>query len=107
MDDGSGDSHGRPAKRSFSRAVYEGEAEVEGIRAKFAKNFEDGRRIASEGLIPVFADGEAKILKSLRPEVLVDAIMAKKNIGTKIDDAALVIGRGAGVHGRRRLPSGD
>lgn len=81
---------------SFSRAVYEGEAEVEGIRAKFAKNFEDGRRIASEGLIPVFADEEAKILKSLRPEVLVDAIMAKKNIGTKIDDAALVIGVGPG-----------
>lgn len=44
----------------------------------------------------MFADGEAKILKSLRPEVLVDAIMAKKNIGTKIDDAALVIGVGPG-----------
>lgn len=81
---------------SFSRAVYEGEAEVEGVRAKFAETFEEGEKIASEGFIPVLADPEAKILKMLKPEILVDAIMAKKNLGTGMDDAALVIGVGPG-----------
>ena len=74
---------------SFSRAVYEGEAEVEGVRAKFAETFEEGEKIASEGFIPVLADPEAKILKTLKPEILVDAIMAKKNLGTRMDDATL------------------
>lgn len=35
----------------------------------------------------------------LRPDVLVDAILAKKNLGTKIDDAPLVIALGPGFSG--------
>lgn len=81
---------------SFSRAVYEGEAEVEGVRARLAQTEEDGYCIAKPGDIPVFVDSEAKIIRSLKPDVVVDAIIAKKNIGTKIIDAPLVIGVGPG-----------
>ena len=41
---------------SFSRAVYEGEAEVEGIQAKLADSLKAGEQISSEGCIPVFVD---------------------------------------------------
>ena len=81
---------------SFSRAVYEGEAEVEGIQAKLADSLKAGEQISSEGCIPVFVDPEAAILEAFKPDVLVDAIMAKKNLGTKITDASLVIGVGPG-----------
>jgi xanthine dehydrogenase accessory factor len=41
-------------------------------------------------------DPEAKVIKFLKPDVVVDAILAKKNLGTKITDAPLVIGLGPG-----------
>ena len=82
---------------SFSRAVYEGKAEVEGIRARLADSLNDGQKISSEGCIPVFVDPEAVILEDFKPDVLVDAIMAKKNLGTKITDAPFVIGVGPGL----------
>lgn len=81
---------------SFSRAVYESAAEVEGVHARLAQTEDDGHRIAESGEIPVFVDPEAKIIRSLKPDVVVDAIIAKKNIGTKMTDAPLVIGVGPG-----------
>ena len=81
---------------SFSRAVYEGEAEVEGVRARLVQTEEDGYCIAKSGDIPVFIDPEGNICRTLKPDVVVDAIIAKKNIGTKITDAPLVIGVGPG-----------
>ena len=48
------------------------------------------------GVIPVLADPEAEIIKLLKPEVVVDAILAKRNTGTTMDDAKMVIGVGPG-----------
>lgn len=48
------------------------------------------------GKIPVLADPEAHCLSWLKPDVLVDAILAKKNLGTAITDAPVVIGVGPG-----------
>ena len=41
-------------------------------------------------------DPEWKIVESLRPDVLIDAIMAKRNLGTRKDEAPLVVGVGPG-----------
>jgi len=81
---------------SFSRAIYEGSAEVEGVTAIRAENIEDVERILSEEKLPVLADPEAKIRETFRPEVVVDCIMAKRNLGTGMGDAPLVIGVGPG-----------
>ncbi|MBU9727973.1 selenium-dependent molybdenum cofactor biosynthesis protein YqeB [Diplocloster modestus] len=81
---------------AFSRAVYEGEARVEGLLAVFAAGSEEVRQIVKEGDIAVLADPEAEIKETWQPDVVVDAILAKKNLGTRIDDAALVIGVGPG-----------
>lgn len=81
---------------AFSRAVYDGAATVTGVTARLAKDAADARRIIGEGEIPILIDPEYKEAKKLEPAVLVDAIIAKKNIGTKITDAPLVVGIGPG-----------
>jgi xanthine dehydrogenase accessory factor len=82
---------------SFCEAVYEGEKEVEGRRAKLVTGHEEIELRWKEGYIPIIIDPEVKRTRDfLKPDVLIDAIMAKKNLGTRIDDATLVIGLGPG-----------
>ncbi len=82
---------------SFCEAIYEDEKEVEGICAKFIPKPDAIPSVWKEEKIPLLVDPEAKKTKSyLKPDVLVDAIMAKKNIGTRIQDAPFVIGLGPG-----------
>jgi xanthine dehydrogenase accessory factor len=81
---------------AFSVAVYEGEKTVEGVIAKLISSPSDIIQVWQEGKIPVVIDPTTAIKKSLKPDILIDAIMAKKNLGTKISDAPLVIGLGPG-----------
>ncbi|MDY5846203.1 MAG: selenium-dependent molybdenum cofactor biosynthesis protein YqeB [Bariatricus sp.] len=81
---------------SFSRAVYEEEAQVEEAKGVLVQNQEEADFEIAKGNIPVIVDEEALILKSYHPDVLVDAIMAKKNLGTTMNDAPMVIGIGPG-----------
>ena len=57
--------------------------------------------ILAQGCIPVLADPEGESIPILKPDVLVDAILAKKNLGTKITDAPVVIGVGPGFYAGR------
>lgn len=82
---------------SFCEAVYEGEKEVEGVRAKLISRTEEIRSVWEEGKIPLLIDPEGESTRAfLSPDVLVDAILAKRNLGTKRTDAPLVIGLGPG-----------
>ena len=81
---------------AFSRAVYEEHAVVEGMEAVLAGNFEEAERIMATRKIAVMVDEKAEVRKEYLPDVLVDGIMAKKNLGTRISDAPLVIGIGPG-----------
>ncbi|MCR5322580.1 MAG: EF2563 family selenium-dependent molybdenum hydroxylase system protein [Lachnospiraceae bacterium] len=53
-------------------------------------------RIISDEKIAVIVDEKGEIVPIFKPDVIVDAIIAKKNLGTKITDAPLVIGVGPG-----------
>src|SRR4030042_6227010 len=82
---------------SFSEAIYEGEKEVEGIRARLIFKPEEIERIWKKGDIPILTDPDGKKTRNfLKPDVLIDATMAKKNLGTQIHDAPLIIGLGPG-----------
>jgi len=81
---------------AFCEAVYDGEKEVEGVTARRAESGVEILRLWREGRIAVIVDPETSVRKTLKPDVLVDAIMAKKNLGTKIGHAPLVIGLGPG-----------
>ena len=80
----------------FSQAILYESYTVEDVTAVHARTQQDVRRILSGGQIPVLADPQASCQTWLRPDVLVDAILAKKNLGTAITDAPLVIGVGPG-----------
>jgi xanthine dehydrogenase accessory factor len=82
---------------AFSEAIYEGEKEVEGIRAEFISKPEEIESVWKKGDIPILVDTDGKKMRHfLKPDVLVDAIMAKQNLGTQVHDAPLVIGLGPG-----------
>ena len=76
----------------FSQAILYGSYQVEDVTAELAASMEDVRCILAEGCIPVLADPKAECRAWLKPDVVVDAILAKKNLGTQITDAPLVIG---------------
>ena len=81
---------------AFSEAIRLGKTEVEGIEAVLAQSPEDVFRKMEEGKVPVVIDEGKEMLKKLKPYAVVDAIIAKKNLGTEITDANVVIGVGPG-----------
>ena len=81
---------------AFSEAIRLGSTEVEDVKAERAENTEEVRDCLARGVIPVLVDPEAEIIKILKPEVVVDAILAKRNLGTTKNDAKMVIGVGPG-----------
>ena len=82
-------------KVSFAEAVWEGETEVEGVRARRCGL--DGIDAALEqGVVPVVVDPDLEILGRRDFDVFVDATMAKKNRGTRIDMAPVVVALGPG-----------
>ena len=80
----------------FSEAIYDGEASVERTTCYRADDLKQAERLLKEGNIVIMVDPEAKCLGKLRPNVLVDAIYAKRNMGTHKDMAPLTIGIGPG-----------
>jgi len=81
---------------SFCEAVFEGQMGVEGLLARRVVGKEEIFRAWKEGKVPLIVDPECTIRQVLNPDVLVDAILAKRNTGTRITDAPLVIGLGPG-----------
>lgn len=81
---------------AFSEAVYNKKAEVEGLTAEYAENLSEVFDIWKREHIAVIVDPKWGIIKNLKPDAVVDAIMAKKNIGTRKDEAHIVIGVGPG-----------
>ncbi len=80
----------------FSQAILHGKMQVEDVCAEFAESATAVSDILARGNIAVLADPEAKCIQELKPAVVVDAILAKRNLGTKITDAPCVIGVGPG-----------
>jgi xanthine dehydrogenase accessory factor len=81
---------------AFCEAVYDREKEVEGITARRVESGIEILKLWREGVVPVIVDPSIAVRKVIKPDVLVDAIMAKKNLGTKTGHAPLVIGLGPG-----------
>jgi len=81
---------------AFAQAVYGDRIEVEGIQGRRVKGAADVSGLWNDGKVPVLVDPGWDTLRAIAPDVLVDAIIAKKNKGTRINDAPLVIGLGPG-----------
>ena len=81
---------------AFSEAVYDGTSEVEGITCIKASGYDEACTIMEQGAVPVMIDENCAVLEKVRPWALVDAILAKKNLGTTRDMADKTIGLGPG-----------
>lgn len=86
---------------AFSQAVFDNEIEIEGIKGIKVNNIDEIYIEISKGNIPIIIDEKANIIKELNPNVVVDAIIAKKNLGTSINDAPIVIGVGPGFEAKK------
>ena len=80
----------------FSQAVVHGEATVEDVTARRVRDAEEALSLLPMGVIPVLADPEGSCIPQLKPDAVVDAILAKRNLGTEITMAPVVIGVGPG-----------
>ena len=69
---------------AFSQAIVHGEAVVETVTAQRAEAPAQALELLKREIIPVLADPEGACIPALRPAAVVDAILAKKNLGTKI-----------------------
>ncbi|HMM33928.1 MAG TPA: selenium-dependent molybdenum cofactor biosynthesis protein YqeB [Thermoanaerobaculia bacterium] len=83
---------------SFSEAVYDGNAEVEGIRAI---RHDEPPVAWDAATVPILVDPEARFVPRLAPLAVVDAILAKRNLGTRIDLAPVVVALGPGFEAGR------
>ena len=90
----------RPAairrKVAFSEAVYDGTATVEEVTAVRIDDAAEAADALRRGVVPLLVDPVGESVRRLRPQVVVDAILAKKNLGTTRDMAPLTIALGPG-----------
>ena len=80
---------------AFAAAVMTGQAVVEGVTARLV-TLTDVYGTLADGCIPVVVDAAADCVPKLKPQAVIDAIIAKRNTGTKPTDAPVIIGVGPG-----------
>ena len=81
---------------ALCEAVYEGETTVEGLRAVRIETLEQAQSVWAQGAVPVLVDPEGACIARAKPDVVVDAILAKRNLGTRRNMAPLTIALGPG-----------
>lgn len=87
---------------SFCTAIPQGSAEVAGVWAVAYPAGDVGwlDRFAFAH-IPVFADPDGRVLRQWRPDVAIDARIAKRNLDDRLDDAPFTIALGPGIEAGR------
>ena len=81
---------------SLCEAVYEGKTTVEGLTAQLITDVSEMEAVWAAGNVPMLVDPEGKCLETVKPAVLVDAIIAKVNLGTNRAMAPATIALGPG-----------
>lgn len=81
---------------SLSTAVTDGEITVQGMRGVRVDEPPEALAVTEQGDVAVLVAPESRVLEAVRPDVVVDARMAKRNIDTRIDDAEVVAALGPG-----------
>lgn len=81
---------------AFAQAAFDGEMVVEGVTARLASTTAEAIALAERGIIPILVDPFCSSLEALKPVCVVDAILAKQNLGTHIEMAPVTIALGPG-----------
>lgn len=83
---------------SFCEVVYEKSWTVENIRAERIDRVQEVESLWDRRMIPVLVDPETLCKTSFQPDIVIDAILAKRNLGISTSDAPLVIALGPGFN---------
>jgi len=86
---------------SFSEAVYQGRQTVEDVCCTLAENEEAALNLLQKDDIAMLVDPEGACISRLRPLAVVDAILAKRNLGTHMDMAPITVALGPGFEAGR------
>ena len=82
---------------SFGEAVFDGVSNVEGVTGRLIKDVSECQKVWGTDEIPILVDEMGEAVKELRPDALIDAILAKKNLGTNREMAPLTVALGPGI----------
>jgi xanthine dehydrogenase accessory factor len=93
---------------ALCEAVYTKITEVEGLRAVRIDRYEEAEAVWQENSVPILIDPKGVSIGALKPAVVIDAILAKRNLGTRRDMAPLTIALGPGFTAgdKARSPAG-
>lgn len=81
---------------AFCEAVYEGTQTVEDMTCYFAQTLAQAIGLLEEGKLAVLVDPAGECISELKPLAVVDAILAKKNLGTNRAMAPITVALGPG-----------
>lgn len=81
---------------ALCEAVYTKTTGVEGLRAVRIDRYEEAEAVWQENSVPILIDPKGVSIGALKPAVVIDAILAKRNLGTRRDMAPLTIALGPG-----------
>lgn len=81
---------------SFSEAVYQGQQSVEGVTCFRAKDINEAKAMLKENKLVLLVDPKGESIHAFQPEAVIDAIIAKKNLGTNKQMAPVTIALGPG-----------
>lgn len=81
---------------ALCEAVYTKTTEVEGLRAVRIDRYEEAEEVWQENSVPILIDPKGVSIGALKPAVVIDAILAKRNLGTRRDMAPITIALGPG-----------
>ena len=81
---------------AFCEAVYDDETAVEGVVSQLISDMTRCEEVWKAGKIPIMTDESGEAIKKMKPDAVIDAILAKKNLGTTKDMAPFTIGLGPG-----------
>ncbi len=83
-------------KAAFCTAVWDREATIEGVTCCCVSDAKEAEAVRMQGAIPLLIDADCRCVPLLRPAVVVDAILAKRNLGTNHNLAPITVGLGPG-----------
>ena len=81
---------------AFSEAVYQGQQTVEDITCYMAGSVAEAEQFLAKGKLTLLVDPAGVSIEALKPLAVVDAILAKKNLGTHKDMAPITVALGPG-----------
>lgn len=81
---------------AFASAIYTGRISVEGVVAAKINFADEAVYVWQRDTVPVMPDPTGRAIEALKPAIVIDAILAKRNLGTTISDAKVVIACGPG-----------